>query len=524
MTDVPTQINDSRTGQCVLIVGAGPTGLVLALSLNRLGVRVRVIDKVREPGTTSRALGVHARTLEFYRQLGIADEVVAKGVKAAGVNLWVKGSQVARVPLSQIGEGQTAFPYILMYPQDIHERFLIGKLAEVGVTIERSTELLRLKQTDRQVRAILRLPDGSEETFDAAYLAGCDGASSTVRRALTAEFPGGTYTHLFYVADVEASGPSANSEVHVDLEDADFLAVFPLAQKGHVRVIGSVRDDLAGQRNALTFDDVRGKSIRNLKLEILAENWFSTYRVHHRVAQHFRQGRVFLLGDAAHVHSPVGAQGMNTGIGDAVNLSWKLASVLNGSSDEAILDTFELERIGFARRLVATTDRIFSLVTNRSALAAWMRTAVLPVLLPRLVSVAHFRRALFRTMSQIGIHYRKGAISAGSAGAVHGGDRLPWLRLASGEDNFASIAGAVWRVHVYGDPLDGIQDACAEMGLPLTHFRWEAGMRAAGIARGGLYLLRPDSYVALAAIRCTPARLRGYFVKRNLRVPLPLAP
>jgi hypothetical protein len=214
---------------------------------------------------------------------------------------------------------------------------------------------------------------------------------------------------------------------------------------------------------------------------------------------------------------------MNTGIGDAVNLSWKLASVLQGSADETILDTYEFERIRFARKLVATTDRIFSLVTNPNPVAAWMRTSVLPLLLPRLVSVGRFRRALFRTMSQIGIRYRKSSISTGSTGTVRGGDRLPWLRLASGEDNFASIIGAVWRVHAYGEQLGGIDKACADLGLTFTQFSWEAAMGDAGLARGGLYLLRPDSYVALAGIRCTPERLHEYFEERGLRVAHPPA-
>jgi 2-polyprenyl-6-methoxyphenol hydroxylase-like FAD-dependent oxidoreductase len=511
-------------GQSVLIIGAGPTGLVLALCLTHLGIKLRIIDKTSEPGTTSRALGVHARTLEFYRQLGIDSDVVAEGIRTAGVNLWVNGSKAARIPLGQMGEGQTAFPYLLIYPQDVHEKLLVEKLGQAGVQVERSTELVRLDPQAECVRAVLRKRDGSEETLEATYLAGCDGASSTVRHALTTSFPGGTYAHLFYVADVEASGPPTDTEVHIDLEDADFLAVFPLTRKGHVRVIGSVRDDIAGNRDKLVFDDVRGKPIEHLKLQVTKENWFSTYRVHHRVAESFRQGRMFLLGDAAHVHSPVGAQGMNTGIGDAVNLSWKLASVLTGSAPESILDTYELERIAFARRLVSTTDRIFALVTNRSALAARLRTTLMPFLVPRLVAITRFRRGLFRVFSQIGIRYRKSPLSVGSVGSVHGGDRIPWYRMQSGADNHASLSGLRWRVHVYGDVPEGIQAACAALNLPLDQFAWEPGMRDAGLLPGGVYILRPDGYVGLAETRCTLLRLSAYFRERSLAPPLQDAP
>src|SRR5262249_27620295 len=222
------------------------------------------------------------------------------------------------------------------------------------------------------VRAVLKLSDGEEETCEAAYLAGCDGAHSTVRETLGTGFPGGTYTGLFYVGDVDASGPAADGEIHVELDEADFLAVFPLKGAGRLRLIGPVLWQPDPQHGELTFDDIKKRAIGNLKLTIAKVNWFSTYHVHHRVASRFRVGRAFLLGDAAHVHSPVGGQGMNTGIGDAVNLAWKLAAVLIGGAGDDLLDTYELERIAFARRLVATTDRIFTLVTKQGMIARFV--------------------------------------------------------------------------------------------------------------------------------------------------------
>src|SRR5262249_45786908 len=184
----------------VLIVGAGPTGLVLALWLTRLGVRVRIIDKTAGPGTTSRAVAVQARTLELYRQVDLAGAVVEAGVQVAAANLWVGGAKAARLPLGRLGEGP--FPYALTYPQDAHERLLIERLDALGVQVERPTELLRFEQHPERVRAVLRRADGSEEVCEAAYLAGCDGAHSTVREALATGFPGGTYSGVFYVADV----------------------------------------------------------------------------------------------------------------------------------------------------------------------------------------------------------------------------------------------------------------------------------------------------------------------------------
>ena len=224
---------------------------------DRLGVAVRIIDKTAEPGTTSRALAVQARTLEFYRQVDIADAVIAGGVKIADLNFWVKGTRAARVPLQRIGEGLSPFPFALIFPQDAHERLLIERLDALGVKVERQTELLRFEQHDDGVRATLQRPDGSEEVCEAAYLAGCDGASSTVREQLAIGFPGGTYTGLFYVADVEATGPATDDELHVDLEDADFLLVFPLKGTGRVRLVGTVREEPGREHGELTFDDVK---------------------------------------------------------------------------------------------------------------------------------------------------------------------------------------------------------------------------------------------------------------------------
>src|SRR5438270_3023943 len=222
----------------VLVVGAGPTGLVLALWLARLGIRVRIIDKTAEPGITSRALVVHARTLEFYRQLGFADGVVEAGLEFAAANFWARGKKAARVEFGGLGDVRTPFPYALIYPQDAHERFLIERLEELDVRVERMTELIDFEEVDGRIVARLQ---GS--TCEAACLAGCDGARSTVREKLGISFPGGTYEHLFYVADVEASGPLMDRELHVSIDESDFAALFPLKENGRGRLIGTIRPD-----------------------------------------------------------------------------------------------------------------------------------------------------------------------------------------------------------------------------------------------------------------------------------------
>ena len=501
----------------VLIIGAGPTGLALALWLARLGIPVRIIDKTAEPGTTSRALAVQVRTLEFYRQLGIADSLIGGGVTIAALNIWVKGAKAAQVPLQLIGEGLSPYPFVLVYPQDVHERFLIDQLNGLGVKVERSKELIRFDERGEGVRATLKLANGTEELCEADYLAGCDGAASSVREQLKIGFPGGTYEGLFYVADVEGAGPVTDGDLHADLEDADFALVFPLKGKGRLRLVGIVRDPPDGENEGLTFDDVRGRAIEHLKLNVSKVNWFSTYHVHHRVASCFRTGRAFLLGDAAHIHSPVGGQGMNTGIGDAVNLAWKVAAVLKGDTADSLLDSYELERIAFARRLVSTTDRVFTIVTKRGPIAQFVRTKVAPILAPLLFQLPPLRRFFFRTVSQIGINYRNSPLSAGAAGSVRGGDRLPWVETEPGKDNFAPLASLTWQIHVYGKPPHGIGETCAELRLPLHNFAWQPGMRRAGFSNGALYLIRPDGYVALADPQADPERLRHYLARVTLR-------
>jgi 2-polyprenyl-6-methoxyphenol hydroxylase-like FAD-dependent oxidoreductase len=501
----------------VLIVGAGPTGLVLALWLTKLGAKIRIIDKTAEPGTTSRALAVHARTLELYSQLGLADIVVARGHKIPAVQLWVKGEPQARVSFEEVGAQLTRYSFLQIFPQDEHERLLIATLEGLGVSVERNTELLGYRDEGGRVIARLRGPDGHEERCEAAYIAGCDGVHSIVRDTMGTGYPGGTYRHLFYVADVEASGPAIDGELHVDLEEADFLAVFPLARKGRARLIGTVRDDRADRADTLKFEDVSGRVIENLKVDVEKVNWFSTYHVHHRVTQNFRKGRAFLLGDAAHIHSPAGGQGMNTGIGDAINLAWKLTAVLGHGASDALLDTYENERIAFAQRLVQTTDRVFTLATAEGRIASLLRTRITPIAIPTLAKFEAVRDFLFRTVSQITINYRHCSFNAGEAGVIHGGDRLPWV-VAEGTDNYEPLVHTVWQVHVYGRVKPDLAAWCQEHDVPLHVFTWRSEYEEAGIIRDTLYLLRPDTYVGLVDRSCSVETLRRYLDARGMQI------
>jgi 2-polyprenyl-6-methoxyphenol hydroxylase-like FAD-dependent oxidoreductase len=489
----------------------------LALWLTKLGVKVRIVDKTAEPGTTSRALAVQARTLELYRQLDLTDAVVAKGHHVPAVNLWVRGEAMARIAFESVGAGLTPYPFLHIFPQDQHERLLIERLQALGVAVQRQTELVGFTDENDRITARLREPDGQEVDCAAAYIAGCDGARSIVREKVGTGFPGGTYRQIFYVADIDAAGPALNGELHIDLDEADFLGVFPLAGQGKARLIGTMRDERAGRADTLAFKDVSDRAITHLKVDVRKVNWFSTYHVHHRVTEHFRKGRAFLLGDAAHIHSPAGGQGMNTGIGDAINLAWKLAAVVAGRAPDSLLDSYEAERIGFARRLVATTDRVFTFVTSDGWLADIMRTRVAPLLIPMATAFGPVREFMFRTVSQITLSYRGGPLSRGTAGHVHGGDRLPWVRIDDA-DNFATLATMDWQVHVYGSASAELTAWCASHDVPLHIFGWRSEYEKAGLARDALYLLRPDSYVAIADGSGAADVLARYFEDRGIRL------
>jgi 2-polyprenyl-6-methoxyphenol hydroxylase-like FAD-dependent oxidoreductase len=487
----------------VLIVGAGPTGLVLALWLARLGVRARIVDRTSEPGTTSRALAVQGRTLELYHQIGLADTVVERGRTVAAVNLWISGRRVAHAVFGEMGTGISPYPFALVFPQDEHERLLVERLTAAGITVERQTEVVSVDDAGDRVIARLKRSDGTLETCTATYIAGCDGGHSIVRESMHAGFAGGTYARLFYVADVEAGGEVVNGDVHVGLDRVEFLAVFPLKGHGRVRLVGTVRDEADHPREKLTWDDVSQRVIDWMRIDVKRVHWFSTYRVHHRVAGTFRKGRAFLAGDAAHVHSPVGGQGMNTGIGDAVNLAWKLAAVLRGNADASILDSYETERIAFARRLVATTDRGFTGVTSTNPLIRFLRLRALPIVVPLLFRFRPTRRLMFRTVSQVSVNYRGSQLSDGHAGSVEGGDRLPWVKVSADEahaDNFAPLTSIGWQLHVYGDAAPEIRSTCEQRRLPLHEFAWSREMADAALARDAAYLVRPDGYVALATL------------------------
>jgi 2-polyprenyl-6-methoxyphenol hydroxylase-like FAD-dependent oxidoreductase len=512
----------------VLVVGAGPTGLMLANQLARRGVKPRIIDRHSGPAQQSRAMAVQARTMEIYSKMGIIDKALALGARATGGNMWANGRWTARIPVGDIGQSLSPYPFVLMLGQDDNELIMGEKLRDYGVAVEWSTELVGIDQHSDHVDATLKLSDGTTRNVKAAWVAGCDGSRSPVRELSGIKFPGAPYEHTFFVADTEAIGSMKAGELNVYLWKDGFHLFFPMRGKDGWRVIGVLPKHLR-QRDDLTFEDVvpaiQQEAGTNLRFK--ACHWFSTYRIYHRAAERFRDRRCFLLGDAAHIHSPAGAQGMNTGLQDAYNLAWKLALVVQGRADAALLNTYEQERIPVAKRLLETTDRAFQLIVADGWLGSLFRTRILANVAAQAMKFERVRQLAFRTIAQIGISYPTSSMSQALPGlpkdAPAAGDRFPWMRLklepsGATEDLFKHLDDMKFNLLMIGQRVN--PETLGDVGdLLRIHAIAADPANAAELARAkvpqpSFYLLRPDGHVGICGTSFDAAAIKRYLAER----------
>jgi 2-polyprenyl-6-methoxyphenol hydroxylase-like FAD-dependent oxidoreductase len=413
----------------VLIVGAGPSGLMMAAQLLRNGIQPIIIDSKHGPTDHSKALAVQARSLEIYRQMGILDRILQGGKKAQGVSLNQEGKKVAELSLKNVGSPKTMFPFLLMYQQSKNERLLLDYLTQNCCPVYWDTSLISLQQHEGHVDVLLQNSEG-EKRLSCNWLIGADGARSIVRKQLDIPFTGDTYQHEFYLADVTLDH-SDDDNVHLFLARSGFAAFFLMPEENRYRIVGSLPPQLPTEE--LTIDDIKPhlKSITKTEIPILECHWFTTYRLHHRMAESFRSQRSFLIGDAAHIHSPVGGQGMNTGLQDAYNLAWKLAGVINKQYKPLILDSYATERMPVAKDLLKTTDRAFTLVISDSFWMRILKKWVLPKILKKVWGSERLRQIFFIKVSQTGINYRESKLNLhlSQATKIKAGDRLPYLKV-----------------------------------------------------------------------------------------------
>ena len=408
-------------------------------------------------------MAVHARTLEIYSKLGLAERALELGRPGYGANVWANRQLKARIPFKDMGKGLSPFPYVLMLGQDDNERIMGEHLRQWDIAVHWNTELVAFEQRPDRVVATIKDPDGSTRTIAAAYVAGCDGSRSSVRELSGIGFPGAPYEHTFFVADTDATGPMVADELNVFLRRTGFHLYFPMRGTNAWRVIGILPRELS-TKDPLTFEELVPSLVQagGSGLSFSSCHWFSTYRIHHRCTERFRDRRCFLLGDAAHVHSPMGGQGMNTGLQDAYNLAWKLALVVSDRADQTLLDTYEAERapVRCSNCLPPPTAPSKSSSPRPGSRGCFARRSFLA--LPRSPwaesRCSEPRSGRFRrSASAIGQSPLSRTLEGVSKKAPQAGDRFPWLRLkyhAQGapEDLFQRMDDTRFNLIVIGQP------------------------------------------------------------------------
>src|SRR5918995_1189058 len=515
----------------VLVVGAGPAGLTMANVLARQGVPFRVIDKKAGPVEESRALVVHAKTLELLDRLRLADRAVEEGQRMGSVALFSEGKPAGKITFLDDGaEDRTPFPFALVLEQDKTEQILIDGLEEAGGSVEWETELLSLATTPDGVRATIRRPDGSTESNEAGWVVGADGASSPVRHSLGLGFEGDTYEQTLFLADVQMEWGYGNRQGSIDLTRGGFYGFFPMPGEERFRLIGSVPEELKGKEH-ITAGDVQEVLDRRsgLKTMITDVRWTSVYRTHRRMTGRFRVGRVFLVGDAAHIHSPAGGQGMNTGIGDAYNLGWKLALVAKGLAHKSLLDSYEAERMPFARSILSGTDRGFSLQVTTDTATQRLKIFFTPLLFRIASTIPPIRRRVFWLISQLWTNYRESPAVAGSGGkSPRAGDRAPYgfFETGSSESIFDTLRGQDHHLLLFEgqgrgsmprdlqDTEEGLRALIGSYEMPIAMNTVRTANRTLHERYGAdlptLFLVRPDGHIAYRGPADDPGALGSY--------------
>ncbi|MDQ3798577.1 MAG: FAD-dependent monooxygenase [Acidobacteriota bacterium] len=512
----------------VIIVGAGPTGLALAAQFIRYGVDFVILDKKQATTPYSKAIGVQARTLEIYEQIDLAQSLIAEGAIAQKARLIVGGETRGEIEFGEIGAGLSPYPFVLLVEQGRHEKILYDFIKSRGADVRWQTELESFSQDETGgggVTAKVKTAGGETGIIEAKYLVGCDGAKSPVRHSLGLTFEGSTMERMFYVADVEIDWHLAHDALQIFLMKNNLLAFFPMVGSDrHFRIVGTFPEEFAKDEGEVLYEEIEEqiKKDAELNLDITKVNWFSTYKVHTRHVNKFFSGGCFLAGDAAHIHTPAGAQGMNTGIQDGYNLAWKLALVLRGRASEKILETYNQERLENAENLLKTTDRFFNLVASPDAFLAYFRTHVFPYIAGAAFTLDAVKKFFFPRISQIGINYLSSPISETNGNfAVKAGERMPYFEIV-GASIYERLREPKFHLLTFFDGVNAAPEMPAKFkddyadsvdfhALPL----YPKIAEIFGAAETFSLLLRPDNYIGMISARATPETIENY-LKRIL--------
>lgn len=514
----------------VLIAGAGPSGLMLACQLILHHISFRIIDKKASPAMHSGALIIHARTLEILDQMGLAEKAIEAGIVARSIQIRFNSQKTQTIDISRFGIGLTRFPFLLMLEQWKTENLLNEFLKEKGCVIENSAELVTFTNDDELVTSEIRNKNGESELIKSRFLIGADGTNSLVRKLLGIPFLGKTHQQRLFITDCEARLLVPDQAILFSFASKYTLGCFPL-NGNRWRIDGLI--PLVQKKHDAGFEEVQDFFAADIDpgIELYNSQWFSVFRSHSRCAEHFRQNRCFLVGDAAHVHSPVGAQGMNMGMQDSYNLAWKLAFYIRGQASESLLDTYEEERRPLALKVIRYTDFAYSVITSGSFPAKLFRLHLLPLIFPlvltRFKKNTSMQTRIFKAVSGIGIRYENNQSSDVPddhfpAHAPEPGECLPYISFAI-EKEPANLLGKLdsksYHMIVFGKAIlpESFQSVIDENRekISVEHIRKEPGslplFNFFGIEDSGWYLVRPDLYIALRSLEFNASDFGKFF-------------
>jgi 2-polyprenyl-6-methoxyphenol hydroxylase-like FAD-dependent oxidoreductase len=535
-----------NTSNDVLVVGAGPVGLTMGCELARSGIRCRIIDKADAPASTSRALAIFPRTLEMFEMMGMSEQVLKAGHQLNGVAIYNRSGQIGHVGFSNL---TSRYRFAISLPQSETERLLSEHLARFGLSVEWGKELVTLSPSSDGVQSVVRDTAGLEERFESKWLIGCDGAHSSVRHSLGLRFEGEAYAETFLLADVKIDGPLDHFHIHLFLTGKGLVGIFPFKGDRCRVIVDTQAGSESEPEGDLRFDEVQAivESRTDAGIRITDPVWLSRFRISHRKVADFRVGRVFLAGDAAHIHSPAGGQGMNTGIQDACNLAWKLALVVQGKSPDSLLNSYNEEREPVAKMVLSLTDRLTRMATLQGPIVQQLRNALLPIL----TGIDLVEDRIAETVAEIGIHYRRSSIVSGKSGrAIHAGDRAPDCELQQGAERqplrlFELLGKPVHHLFFFGEADTDIASNFDSLRVTMGReykglidvylvirgsqanfsdvlFDREGAMHALYEAEpGAILLIRPDGYVGFKGVarhlQSLREQLARIFIGENLQ-------
>ncbi|MGB3652262.1 MAG: FAD-dependent oxidoreductase [Rivularia sp. (in: cyanobacteria)] len=497
----------------VLIVGAGPTGLTVAIELARRNVKVRIIEQRNQPSTRSKALVVHARTLEFLDILGIAEQLIQRGYTSPGIDFSADAQNPLRANMYGL---DTRFPYILILPQAETEAILERRLNQLGVKVERNSNFTDFQETETGVCATVQYQDCSQTDIEAKYLVGADGAKSTVREGLGLPFEGSAYSWTAFLGDIHMEGHHAEGGTEQHSNDRGLAFIVPFDDGSHRIVTIDRKYQNQPKKRELELEELQESisAILEKPVTLSQPKWLSRWGAELRLAPRYQVGRVFIAGDAAHTHSPAGGQGMNTGIQDAFNLGWKLAFAVKGKLPQNILNTYDTERHQIGKRILRTSDFLLRSLLLRQSFLRQMRELIFRIFIP----LPPVQQKLAQNLSGLGVSYDTGVGIAGK--------RIPDMELMSANHEqvrlYELLRFSGYSLLLFINPnqaqsarkqIEQILNSSDEMlkahvilnnGLPQLHdfqadtlvdYRGDFETKI-GAKTGRIILVRPDAYVA----------------------------